>query len=38
MVRVGGGFVTIPEFVIKYENGEIARLKQAMVKTDKTLD
>ena len=38
MVRVGGGFVTIPEFVIKYENGEICRLKQAMVKTDLNLE
>ena len=37
-MRVGGGFVTIPEFVVKYENGEIARLKQAMVKTDMNLE
>ena len=37
MVRVGGGYVKIAEFVIKYSNGEIARLKVAMSTTGKTL-
>ena len=27
MVRVGGGYVEVEEFVVKYQSGEIARLK-----------
>ena len=37
MVRVGGGYVYIEEFVVKYQSGEIVRLKVATHSTGMSL-
>jgi hypothetical protein len=37
MVRVGGGFMTIEEFIDKHSTKEIMNLKLRMVKEKKTL-